>query len=48
MKAYYETVKWFCPKFTIMEQVMDLFKKEDALYARFMASAITAIRYQVR
>ena len=26
----------------------DCFKKEDAIYARFMAAAITAMRYQCR
>ncbi|GAX80751.1 hypothetical protein CEUSTIGMA_g8186.t1 [Chlamydomonas eustigma] len=46
--VYYDIVKWFMPKFTLMEQVLDCFKKEDALYARFMASAITAMRYQCR
>ena len=41
-------VEWFNPRFTLMEQVLDCFKKEDAIYARFMAAAITAMRYQVR
>ncbi|KAG1677047.1 hypothetical protein FOA52_001217 [Chlamydomonas sp. UWO 241] len=48
VKVYYEIVKWFKPSFTLMEQVMDCFKKENGLYARFMASAITAMRYQCR
>jgi site-specific DNA-cytosine methylase len=46
--VYYDIVRWFEPRFTVMEQVLDAFKKENALYARFMASAITALRYQCR
>ena len=32
----------------VPDRAQDCFKKEDALYARFMASAITAMRYQCR
>ncbi|KAL6746411.1 hypothetical protein V8C86DRAFT_2944009 [Haematococcus lacustris] len=46
--VYWAMVGWFKPQHTLTEQVTDMFKKEDARYARFCTAALSSMGYQCR
>ncbi|MEW5314140.1 MAG: hypothetical protein WDW38_005659 [Sanguina aurantia] len=48
VKVYFEIIKHLQPRWTLTEQVMDIFKKEEALYARTVAASLTALQMQCR
>lgn len=48
MLAFYNTIDWFRPSFVLMENVLDIFKKGDGLYAKMAASILLDMDYQTR
>ena len=46
--AFYNVVDFFKPGFVLMENVVDIFKKEDGTYAKSAMASLLAMRYQVR
>ncbi|KAL0043430.1 hypothetical protein WJX79_004501 [Trebouxia sp. C0005] len=46
--AFYSVVDFFKPGFVLMENVVDIFKKEDGTYAKSAMASLLAMRYQVR
>ncbi|MEW5305299.1 MAG: hypothetical protein WDW36_007850 [Sanguina aurantia] len=48
VKVYFEIIRYLQPRWTLTEQVMDIFKKEEALYARTVAASLTALQMQCR
>ncbi|BDA50272.1 probable DNA (cytosine-5)-methyltransferase 3 [Coccomyxa sp. Obi] len=48
VQAFYDVIEWFNPGFVLMENVLDIFKKQDGMYAKFAASRLLNMRYQTR
>ena len=48
MEAFYDVVNWFKPGFVLMENVPDILKKEDGMYAKSAMGCLLDMRYQVR
>lgn len=48
MQAFYDVIEWFQPSFVLMENVLDIFKKQDGMYAKFAAARLLNMRYQTR
>ncbi len=46
--AFYKTIEWFQPSYVLMENVLDIFKKGDGLYAKFAATTLLRMDYQTR
>ena len=46
--AFYQVVDFFKPGYVLMENVVDIFKKEDGTYAKSAMASLLAMRYQVR
>lgn len=48
VQAFYDVIEWFQPGYVLMENVLDIFKKQDGMYAKFAASRLLNMRYQTR
>lgn len=48
MTAFYDVVNWFKPGFVLMENVVDILKKEDGIYAKSAMGSLLQMGYQVR
>lgn len=48
MTAFYDVVNWFKPGFVLMENVVDILKKEDGVYAKSAMGSLLQMGYQVR
>lgn len=48
MTAFYEVVNWFKPGFVLMENVVDILRKEDGIYAKSAMGCLLQMGYQVR
>lgn len=48
VQAFYDVIEWFNPGYVLMENVLDIFKKQDGMYAKFAASRLLNMRYQTR
>jgi DNA (cytosine-5)-methyltransferase 1 len=48
VQAFYDVIDWFKPSFVLMENVLDIFKKQDGMYAKFAAARLLNMRYQTR
>lgn len=48
MTAFYDVVEYFQPAYVLMENVVDILKKEDGTYAKSAMASLLAMRYQVR
>ena len=35
MKAFYDVIEWFQPGYVLMENVLDIFKKQSGIYVKF-------------
>ena len=46
--AFYKTIEWFQPSYVLMENVLDIFKKGDGLYAKMAATTLLNLDYQTR
>ncbi len=46
--AFYDVVEFFKPAYVLMENVPDIFKKEDGTYAKSAMASLLSMRYQVR
>ena len=46
--AFYDVVEFFKPAYVLMENVVDIFKKEDGMYAKSAMASLLSMRYQVR
>eukprot|EP00877_Chromochloris_zofingiensis_P009059 jgi/Chrzof1/4406/Cz14g11270.t1 len=46
--TYFDLVKFLKPNYILMEQVMDVFKKQGGIYARFAVCMLVANGYQTR
>lgn len=41
-------MEFFKPAYVLMENVVDIFKKEDGMYAKSAMASLLSMRYQVR
>ncbi|KAL3146940.1 hypothetical protein ABBQ38_014910 [Trebouxia sp. C0009 RCD-2024] len=46
--AFYDVVEYFRPAYVLMENVLDILKKEDGTYAKSAMASLLNMRYQVR
>ena len=46
--AFYDVVEYFRPAYVLMENVLDILKKEDGTYAKSAMASLLTMRYQVR
>ena len=46
--AFYHTIKWFDPGFVLMENVLDIFKKQNGMYVKMAATTLLGMDYQTR
>ena len=46
--AFYDVVEYFKPAYVLMENVLDILKKEDGTYAKSAMASLLTMRYQVR
>lgn len=47
-EAFYDVVNWFKPSFVLMENVCDILRAEDGIYAKSAIGCLLEMRYQVR
>lgn len=48
VRAFYDVVEYFRPAYVLMENVLDILKKEDGTYAKSAMASLLNMRYQVR
>jgi DNA (cytosine-5)-methyltransferase 1 len=48
VQAFYDVIQWFRPAFVLMENVMDIFHKQDGMYVKFAVGRLLSMRYQTR
>ncbi|KAK9823255.1 hypothetical protein WJX72_001381 [[Myrmecia] bisecta] len=46
--AFFNIVQWFNPAFVLMENVADILKKSDGLYAKYAQARLLQLSYQTR
>lgn len=48
MKTFYTYVEHFRPPFVLMENVLDILKKEDGAYVKYALGSLVNLGYQAR
>ena len=48
VQAFYDVIQWFKPAFVLMENVMDIFHKQNGMYVKFAVGRLLNMRYQTR
>lgn len=48
MLAFYDVIEFFQPSFVLMENVLDIFKKQDGTYAKYATARLVNMHYQSR
>ena len=47
LQVFVEMVRWWRPRFVLMENVQDILKKEDGAYMKYALGSMLSLRYQV-